>query len=64
MLFVFNIIYLTGLFHSIEADTERIISSCIEEADYKEMQIRMNVLSNSPGEIHSIMIEKTFRVDY
>lgn len=63
MLFVFNIIYLTGLFHSIEAETERVISSCIEEADNKEMQIRMKMLSDSPGEIQSIMIEKAFRSD-
>ncbi|MDR3143210.1 MAG: HAMP domain-containing histidine kinase, partial [Tannerellaceae bacterium] len=61
ILFVFNIIYLTGLFHSIEADTERVISLCVEEADNKEMQIRLNSLSDPLRETHSISISKSFR---
>jgi signal transduction histidine kinase len=60
---VFNIVYLRGLFHSIEVDTERVISSCIEEADNREMQIRMDILSRYPDDIHAIMIDKSFRLD-
>lgn len=63
VLFVFNIFYLRGLFHSIEADTERVISSCIEEADNKEIQIRMDILSRYPNGVHSIMIDKSFSSD-
>lgn len=60
VLFVFNLICLAGLFRSIEAETERVISSCIEEADNKEMQIRMNSLSDSLSDSHSISITKSF----
>ncbi|MDR1879433.1 MAG: HAMP domain-containing histidine kinase [Tannerellaceae bacterium] len=63
VLFVFNIVCLKGLFHSIEADTERVISSCIEEADNREMQIRMDTLSRYSDDIHLIMIDKSFRPD-
>jgi len=61
--FVFNIFYLRGLFHSIKADTERVIFSCIEEADNKEIQIRMDILSRYPSDVYSIMIDKSFSSD-
>lgn len=62
-LFVFNLFYLKGLFYSIKTDTERVISACIEEADSKEMQIRMDILSRYHSDNHSIMIDKSFSTD-
>lgn len=63
ILFIFNIIYLKGLYHSIEADTKQVITSCIEEADNKEIQFRLDSLSRTSGHDHSIFINKSFSND-
>ncbi|GAE16822.1 Adaptive-response sensory-kinase SasA [Bacteroides pyogenes] len=62
-LFIFNIIYLHGLFECIEEDTRRVISSCIEEADSKEMQARLDVISRHSDGNRSIVIDKAFKSD-
>lgn len=63
ILFVFNIIYLKGLYHSIETDTKQVITSCIEEADNKEIQFRLDSLSRTSDHDHSIFINKSFSND-
>lgn len=62
-LFIFNIIYLHGLFECIEEDTRRVVSSCIEEADSKEMQARLDVISRHSDGNRSIVIDKAFLSD-
>lgn len=63
ILFIFNIVYLRGLYHSIESDTKQVITSCIEEADNKEIQLRLDSLSRILGNDHSISINKSFGND-
>lgn len=63
MLFVFNLFYLKGLFDSIESDTKRIITTCIENGDNKEMQSRLDCLSAHSDGSRSITINKSFSND-
>lgn len=63
ILFVFNIFYLKGLYNSIRIDTEHLIYRCIEEADSREIQIRLDSLSRHAGSNHSIFINKSFNND-
>lgn len=63
ILFIFNIFYLRGLFISIEGETKREVSFCMEEADSKEMQDRLDTISRFSSESHSIEINKAFSSD-
>lgn len=63
VLFIFNIIYLHGLFECMEDNTRRIIYSCIEEADGKEMQARLDEISRHSDGNRSIVIDKAFLSD-
>lgn len=63
VLFIFNIFCLRGLFNSIGADTKQVISNCIEEAENKEIQARLYVISKQSDGSHSILIDKAFGND-
>ena len=63
ILFIFNIFCLRELFISIETETKRVVSFCVEEADSKEMQDRLDSLSRFSGGSRSIEIKKAFGSD-
>lgn len=63
ILFIFNIFYLHGLFECIEEDTRRVVSACIEEADSKEMQARLDIISRHSDSNRTIVIDKAFLSD-
>lgn len=63
MLFAFNIFCFIGLYNSVGADTKQIISNCIEEAESKEIQARLDVISKHSDGRHSILIDKVFGND-
>ena len=44
MVFVWQVFWLKGLYHSINADIERSVLECIEAADLGEMKVRINGL--------------------
>ena len=62
ILFLFNLYYLKGLYNDIKKDTEKIIISCIEDADYDEVMRRLD-LPTFPDEERSISIQKSFNTD-
>jgi signal transduction histidine kinase len=61
-LFIFNIFFLTELFHSMEREAKQIIYTSIEEADNKEIQIRLSKLHKTSAD-ESISISKTINQD-
>ena len=43
ILFLFNMYYLKGLYGDIKKDTEKIVISCIDDADYEEIKRRIDL---------------------
>lgn len=58
ILFVFNLFFLRGLFASITEETERTVRACIEYADGKEIQLRLEKLSHQTKGRRTISVEK------
>ena len=59
LLFLFNLFYLKGLADAMHAEAERVVQACIESADSKELQIRLQKRRAEPKAQHStIIIEK------
>lgn len=54
----FQLIWLKGLYHSIEEETGNRVLDCIAKADRMELQIRMDSLDQLPGQGKSITIMK------
>ncbi|MEG1749904.1 MAG: HAMP domain-containing sensor histidine kinase [Tannerellaceae bacterium] len=63
LLFVFNIFYLKGLFDSVEADTKRVVFSCIAEADSKEVQARLDTLARYKKRERTIVVTPSRNYD-
>lgn len=63
ILFVFNLFYLRGLFQSMEEDTKRTVLTCFQEADNKELQIRLAQLSQNSDYRRCIAIDQSFSWD-
>ncbi|MDR1357255.1 MAG: HAMP domain-containing histidine kinase [Tannerellaceae bacterium] len=60
LLFIINLLYLSGLYKEIVDDTSRIMILSIEEADAGELQSRLSAISSSPDSAHiAISIEKS-----
>lgn len=59
ILFVFNFIWLKGVYSSIKSETAQTIYSCIEDADNAEMQKRLGLISVSPDFSGFISIDKS-----
>jgi len=57
ILFLFNLYYLKGLYGDIKKDTEKIVISCIEDAETEEMQRRMDLRATYSED--PITIQKT-----
>ncbi len=58
-LFVFNLFYLKGLADALHDEAARVVMACIESADSKELQLRLQKRRASPNGKHSaILIEK------
>ena len=57
ILFLFNLYYLKGLYGDIKKDTEKIIISCIEDAETDELQQRMDLRTTYSED--PIIIQKT-----
>ena len=62
VLFIFNIFFLTELFHSMETEAKQIIYASIEEADNKELQLRLSKFHKVSSD-ESISISKTINQD-
>lgn len=58
-LFVFNLFYLKGLADALHDEAARVVMACIESADSKELQLRLQKRRADPSVKHSaILIEK------
>ena len=62
-LFIFNIFFLTELFHSMETEAKQIIYTSIEEADNKEIQLRLSKVTDDTIGAQSISIGKSIQED-
>ena len=62
-LFIFNIFFLTELFHSMETEAKQIIYTSIEEADNKEIQLRLSKVTDDITGAQSISIGKSIQED-
>lgn len=59
LLFLFNLFYLKGLADAMHAEAARVVLTCIESADSKELQLRLRKRRAEPEAQHStIIIEK------
>ena len=59
LLFLFNLFYLKGLADTMHAEAARVVLTCIESADSKELQLRLRKRRAEPEAQHSaIIIEK------
>ncbi len=56
----FQLLWLKGLYHSIENETGRRVIDCIAEADRAELQMRLDSLDRLPDQGKSITILKAF----
>ena len=58
-LFVFNLFYLKGLADALHDEAARVVMACVESADSKELQLRLQKRRADPSVKHSaILIEK------
>ena len=58
-LFVFNLFYLKGLADALHDEAARVVMACVESADSKELQLRLQKRRADPSAKHSaILIEK------
>lgn len=63
ILFLFNIFYLRGLFRNMEMETQGTLYTCAERADNKEMQMRMEMISQHSKGSLSIAIDRALSSD-
>jgi anti-sigma regulatory factor (Ser/Thr protein kinase) len=61
LLFIINLLYLTGLYHAIADETNKLVLLCIEEADNEELQIRLGEISRLSDDERTISINKSIK---
>lgn len=63
VVFIWQLIWLKGLYNSIKADTEQTILECLERTNLDELQMRMDSLDRSPKKGSTISITQTLNDD-
>lgn len=63
IVFIWQLYWLRGLYHTIKSETEQTVIECINTANLEEIQFRMDSLDNKPKEGKTITITQTLSDD-
>lgn len=59
IVFIWQLYWLRGLYHTIKSETEQTVIECINTANLEEIQFRMDSLDNKPKEGKTVTITQT-----